>query len=475
MIKKITVVVFLFLLLPACSSIKVGPPLEEIYGRSAKYHGIERNPVIVIPGIMGSKLKDQESQKMVWGGFGKGYLNPNDPTDIRLISLPINDGSEVYELEDTIVPDGVLETLNVNLYGLPLGMKAYYSIVRALGAGGYVDEDIHDFNTIDYGKDHFTCFQFSYDWRKDIAYNAKMLSEFIKEKKELVQKQYKERFNADDVEVKFDIVAHSMGGLITRYFLMFGEADLTEDMEVTWEGTKHVSSAALVGTPNAGSLDAFDNLVNGLNFSILLPTFSPAIVGTIPAVYQLLPRNRHLTLFGLDDNLPYDPLDFKTWEKFNWGLLNSKEEKKLEYLLPQVSNKEERLGIAKDFIKKVLDRTKMLHDAIDKPAGLPQNFELKLFAGDAVPTPSKMTVDSEGKIRVLEKKPGDGIVLRSSALMDERIGSEWSPVLKTPIDWSNVTFIFEDHLGLVRSPVFVDNILYFLLEKPIRRQNDLDG
>ena len=78
--------------------------------------------------------------------------------------------------------------------------------------------------------------------------------------------------------------------------------NLTQEMEVTWEGTKHVSSATLVGTPNAGSLDAFDNLVNGLNFSILLPTFSPAIVGTIPAVYQLLPRNRHLTLFGLDDN-----------------------------------------------------------------------------------------------------------------------------------------------------------------------------
>ena len=84
----------------------------------------------------------------------------------------------------------------------------------------------------------------------------------------------------------------------------------------------------------------------------------------------------------------------------------------------------------------------MLHDAIDKPASLPQDFELKLFAGDAVPTPSKVTVDSEGKIRVSEKKPGDGIVLRSSALMDERIGSEWSPTLKSPIDWSNVTVYF---------------------------------
>ena len=78
-----------------------------------------------------------------------------------------------------------------------------------------------------------------------------------------------------------------------------------------------------------------------------------------------------------------------------------------------------------------------------------------------------MEVDSDsGELRVIEKQPGDGIVLRSSALLDERIGSKWTPTLKSPIKWENVTFLFTDHLGLTNDPVFTDNVLYYLLEQP---------
>jgi len=62
--------------------------------------------------------------------------------------------------------------------------------------------------------------------------------------------------------------------------------------------------------------------------------------------------------------------------------------------------------------------------------------------------------------------PGDGTVLRSSALMDERLAGEWSPHLRTPIRWTNVTFLFADHIGLTSSPAFSDNVLYLLLEAP---------
>jgi len=55
-------------------------------------------------------------------------------------------------------------------------------------------------------------------------------------------------------------------------------------------------------------------------------------------------------------------------------------------------------------------------------------------------------------------------VLRSSALMDERIGQEWEPQLESPIFWSSVLFMAEDHLGLTQHPSFENNVLFWLLE-----------
>jgi len=38
--------------------------------------------------------------------------------------------------------------------------------------------------------------------------------------------------------------------------------------------------------------------------------------------------------------------------------------------------------------------------------------------------------------------------------MDERVGSNIKGRLKTPIQWSNVLFLFSDHLGLTTDPVW---------------------
>ena len=71
---------------------------------------------------------------------------------------------------------------------------------------------------------------------------------------------------------------------------------------------------------------------------------------------------------------------------------------------------------------------------------------------------------STGKLEVIGHAAGDGTVLRSSALMDERVGRTWTPSLQSPIDWTHVTFMFSDHLGMTKDPNFSDNILYLLLE-----------
>lgn len=100
-------------------------------------------------------------------------------------------------------------------------------------------------------------------------------------------------------------------------------------------------------------------------------------------------------------------------------------------------------------------------------ANPPENLKLYLLAGDAIPTGSAVTVDSSKEhYKITDYEPGDGTVTRSSALMDERAGGIWTPYLKSPVNWSNVMFLFTDHLGLTKDPAFSDNVLYLLLEQP---------
>ena len=101
------------------------------------------------------------------------------------------------------------------------------------------------------------------------------------------------------------------------------------------------------------------------------------------------------------------------------------------------------------------------------PASPPDGLSLILFAGDAVLTDAVIGVHKEsGALSVLRKAPGDGIVLRTSTLMDERVGGHWSRKLISSIEWSHVMFLATDHLGMTKDPSFNDNILYYLLERP---------
>ena len=105
--------------------------------------------------------------------------------------------------------------------------------------------------------------------------------------------------------------------------------------------------------------------------------------------------------------------------------------------------------------------------AMDRPAQAPSGLDLYLVLGDAEPTTSIIAVDEQdGSIRIIETSPGDGSVLRSSALMDERVGGPWQPRLQTPIDFRQVLMLPAGHLALTRNHVFRDNVLYWLLEEP---------
>ncbi len=455
-----------------CTTGGRNPDLGGLYDRAARHHDEHSNPVIVIPGILGSKLLDLESRQVVWGAFSGNFADPGTPEGARLVALPMRRDTALDELRDAVLPDGALDRLKVNLFGLPLELDAYIDILGTLGVGGYRDELLGSAGAIDYGEDHFTCFQFDYDWRRDIVENAKRLHEFIRSKRTYVQTEIERRYHVADADVKFDLVAHSMGGLITRYYLRYGPQELPDDGSapaITWAGSRLVERAILIGPPNAGSASALQQLVEGIRFAPFLPKYEPAVLGTMPAIYQLLPRTRHgRVVDAADHGRPLgDIFDRSLWERMGWGLAAPSQDRVLQDLLPDVADPEQRRRIALDHLGKCLKRARRIARALDTPAVLPEGLGLYLFLGDAAPTPSVLAVDTgSGTLRVIEHEPGDGTVSRSSALMDERVGGRWSASLDSPVDWTQVTFLFTNHLGLTSDPAFTDNVLYLLLEDP---------
>ncbi len=112
------------LLLAGCSSPPKAPDLGGIYNHLARHEDPYRNPVILIPGLLGSKLVDPESEVMVWGAFGTGSLNPNKPDDARLFGLPMQPGKNLQELTDRVKPSGTLDRVVVNFGGYPIEQNA---------------------------------------------------------------------------------------------------------------------------------------------------------------------------------------------------------------------------------------------------------------------------------------------------------------------------------------------------------------
>ncbi len=469
--KRKLLLLIIFSSLLACGKAEYKTPdLGGLYSKAARRSHDHGNAVIVIPGILGSKLRDGESGQLVWGAFEKSTANPETPQGARLMAIPMEKGVPLSKLTDNVHSDGALDRVKVSLFGLPIELNAYVNILSTLGAGGYLDDQLasNELNNIDYGDDHFTCFQFDYDWRLDNVENAKRLNAFIEEKRAYILEEYKKR-GIDKDDVKFDIVAHSMGGLVTRYFLRYGKNDLPQDgsiPEVTWDGAQYVDKVIIIGTPNAGAVGAVENLFEGPSFGPLLPKYEPAIIGTMPSSYQLLPRTRHRAILDGNRN-EVDIMDADLWVENGWGLADPNQAHVLEWLLPDVSDPNERREIAIDHLRKSLKRGKQFQEAIDQPANPPENLKLYLLAGDAIPTGSAVTVDSSKEhYKITDYEPGDGTVTRSSALMDERAGGIWTPYLKSPVNWSNVMFLFTDHLGLTKDPAFSDNVLYLLLEQP---------
>ena len=121
---------------------------------------------------------------------------------------------------------------------------------------------------------------FPYHWRQDNVEQAKGLETLI----DAIRKDY------GDAELRVGIVAHSMGGLIARYYLRYGPTDVLDGMPalISLYGMNRVRKLILLGTPNFSAVSALQGYLAGE--PIGLKRMRPEVLATMPSGYQLIPH-----------------------------------------------------------------------------------------------------------------------------------------------------------------------------------------
>lgn len=219
-----------------------------------------RDIIVVLPGITGSALR--KDGRDLWAISVEGVLGALKSLGHNLNALKlVEDPADVDDLGDGVVADRLIHDLHM-VPGL-WKIDGYTKIVRRLLA---------DFD-LTRGQNFF---EFPYDWRRDNRVGARRLARATHG----WLKAWRDKTGNRDA--RLILIAHSMGGLVCRYFLEVLEG---------WRDTRRLIS---IGTPYRGSLNALGFISNGLSkglgpINILDLT---ELLRSFTSVYQLLPIYR---------------------------------------------------------------------------------------------------------------------------------------------------------------------------------------
>src|SRR5262249_33228497 len=311
--------------------------------------------------------------------------------------------------------------------------------------------------------------------------------------------EIKRRTNRPDL--RFDIIAHSMGGLIARYFAMYGGRDVLGDgrPQPDLRGAQSIRCLALIGTPHAGSMDALPSLIYGYSITEankprvnLFRSLGRATIFTAASVYQLLPHKETARFYDSKlDPIKLDLYDPRTWKRYRWSAAFDPEIAKLEMNASIKkageaegrSEAEKRTAMRASYLQAVLKRAADFQAALDAHAPPPATPRLHLAGGDCEATlAGALIVDVKGEPRTLFypgkiphqlrneafKKmfiPGDGRVTRQSLFgLTFNLDSPETGIthmMKQPPVYT--LFGCEAHGDLPINPTCSDNLLTLLL------------
>lgn len=228
-----------------------------------------RDIVIILPGISGSIL--QKDGRDVWAPSAQAVLGALRTWGASLEDLRLTgDDPEVDDLGDGVRATRLAPDVHL-IPGL-VKIDGYSQTVRMI-------EDAFDVTRGSIDDDQpANLIEFPYDWRRDNRFTARQLKRLIDRR----LPQWRAASGAEDAKVI--LVGHSMGGLVSRYYL-----------EVL-EGWQDCRALITFGTPYRGSPNAIDYLANGYKKLFLDLT---EVMRSLTSVYQLLPIYKALRVDGV--------------------------------------------------------------------------------------------------------------------------------------------------------------------------------
>jgi pimeloyl-ACP methyl ester carboxylesterase len=440
----------------ACHSDKA-PDLGRLYASGMEQAGTP--PVILIPGALGSRLRDNRRDAEVWPGSTL-HLLAGSKQDLALPFDPV----ALQPLDDGLKASGLFEeVLNSDFYGAILQTLRQSGGFVAGKLGEHADPRVRRY------------YVFTYDWRQDNVTIAKRLDALI----EQLRRDY------GDPNLKVNVIAHSMGGLITRYYLRYGTADALEgegDFPINLAGAKKVGTAVLLGTPNLGSVSSLQSML--LGHKVGLRRIEPEVLATMPSVYQLLPHP--LTDWSVDPSgkdLDLDLYDVATWKRLQWSVFDPAVVGRVRARFKAPGEADAYVSALQAYFARNLERARRFIWSVtfEEPSS-PVRFVV--FGGDCALTPARIVIESQAgrslarlfpadvQHRVpgvdygrLMLEPGDGEVTKPSLLAREALNpiAPRNDALFFPLAYA--FFLCESHERLTANINFQDNLLNVLLAR----------
>jgi pimeloyl-ACP methyl ester carboxylesterase len=279
---------------------------SQIYPKKVEPSG--RTPVILIPGIMGSRLAKLENGQVgeeLWIGdiltnheVLKDYVE--DPTNYKPISQ-----RKVVATE--ILRNAGPKTRYTNFYGKLIDYLDHEK--------GYTLYDVPNpvISPCDTSRKDADLFVFPYDWRNSNWTSARDLYEFVRCIKEI---------RKDQPNSKIHIIAHSMGGLVARRYILNNP------------GSHHVERMVTLGTPWLGApkflntLEFGDNLLgswlemfpNAGQSAVILPPTIKKIAPYMKGAHELIPSKAYVDDIVQPWNRPFGE---DGWNNFDFDATSS--------------------------------------------------------------------------------------------------------------------------------------------------------